>query len=146
MSLGESTTSKPFTFGNLVLSKSGSDFLESTMPLKPPQVCCDRWDPCQLEGAFQYLGIADVRGSCSHASHLQVLFVLWKGTLKGQERAIVTDTPPLKTITWRLLENPPWMSRCRCISYWRWEFSNVMLVFRGVYTVHMYRHDLVPQT
>ena len=29
------------------------------------------------------------------------------------------------------MEHPPWMSRC--ISYWNWKFSKVMLVFRAVF-------------
>ena len=46
------------------------------------------------------------------------------------------------------MENPPFE---RCISYWTWGFSNVMLVFRGVYiythiiTTHYCRFDFICQ-
>ena len=37
--------------------------------------------------------------------------------------------PPKNDMTsWKIDHDPPW----RCISYWKWWFSNVMLFFRGV--------------
>ena len=38
--------------------------------------------------------------------------------------------PPKKNdmTSWKIHHDPPW----RCISYWKWWFSNVMLFFRGV--------------
>ena len=51
---------------NLDVSKhtSGTHFAATMV-----QVCCDRWDSCKLEGAFQYLRL--FYGTESHASHLR---------------------------------------------------------------------------
>ena len=44
-----------------------------------------------------------------------------------------STVPPWK-LTWQWKSHHEW----RCISYWKWGFSNVMLVFRGVYLVSLW--------
>ena len=54
------------------------------------------------------------------------------------------DQPPelAERDGWKIMENPPWMSRC--ISYWRWAFSNVMFVFRGGFgTIFLVDHHVL---
>ena len=42
------------------------------------------------------------------------------------------DSMPISHAIWVVVERRKWWFVCHCISYWKWWFSNLMLVFTGV--------------